>query len=361
VEEQRAEFVRLALQADVNFSELCRRFDISRKTGYKWLSRDRLSDQSRRPLSSPARTPSQDEAQVVLLRQAHPAWGGRKIAKVLARDTGIELTPSTVTRVLHRHGLISSEASQAATAWKRFEHPRPNSLWQMDFKGHIAVGSQRAHPLTVIDDHSRFNIALDVLAGETTMLVRAALQRAFERYGLPECINTDNGPPWGSGGGGITQLNVWTIRLGIRVSHSAPCHPQTNGKDERFHRTLKAELLSRYLFEDLAVLQLHCDRWRMVYNCKRPHEAIGMLTPAERYTVSPRPMPATLPPIEYAPGGIVRSVQAGGIVKFQGRRLRTSLALHGQPIALRPLEESDGVYDVFFCNQWVDQFDLRAS
>jgi hypothetical protein len=229
----------------------------------------------------------------------------------------------------------------------------------MDFKGHIPVGDKRCHPLTVLDDHSRFNVVLEALPGEEYPLVRAVLQRAFERYGLPECINTDNGPPWGSGGRGITQLNVWTIRLGIRVSHSTPFHPQTNGKDERFHRTLKADVLSGHHFEDLASVQKACDQWRTVYNCKRPHQAIDMQTPIERYAPSPRAMPTTLPPIEYGPQDIVRKVSTNGILKFQGRRLRTSTALEGHCVALRPVEDKDGAYDVYFYHQRVDRVDLN--
>jgi transposase InsO family protein len=296
---------------------------------------------------------------VVELRHKHPAWGGRKIAQVLRRDESIELAPSTVTEVLRRHGLIRPEASEAVMAWQRFEHARPNALWQMDFKGHIAVGSARCHPLTVLDDHSRFNIALRALGGETAEMVQAELQRVFERYGLPERINTDNGAPWGSSGGGITALNVWWIRLGIWVSHSRPLHPQTNGKEERFHRTLKAELLCRHHFEDLAHTQWYFDRWRSDYNCQRPHEALGMQTPTDRYTVSPRSMPRVLPSIEYGPDDEVRHVQACGIVKFKGRRLRTSYALHGQPVAFRADPQYDGVYDVFYCHQRIDKFDLN--
>ena len=357
--EQRAEFVALARLPDSNVSELCRRFGISRKTGYKWLARDEPQEQSRRPLTTPTRTTSEIEVKVVSVRTAHPAWGGRKIAHVLKRDDSIELAPSTVTSVLRRHGLITSEASAASKAWERFEHAQPNDLWQIDFKGHVAFAQGRLHPLTVIDDHSRYNVVLDALNGQTCGLVQPALRRAFERHGLPQRINSDNGPPWGSGGGGITQLGVWLVRLGISVSRSRPLHPQTNGKDERFHRTLLAELLRGQHFADLEAAQAAMNAWRAVYNTKRPHEALGMLTPIERYRVSHRAMPRSLPPIEYGANDIVRNVQACGIVKFKRRRLRTSYALHGYPVALRPVVDRDGVYDVFFCHQRVDRFDLN--
>lgn len=359
VEEQREEFCRLARHADANVSELCRRFGISRKTGYKWLGRADMRDQSRRPLSSPARTAAAIEAEVVALRKRHPAWGGRKISHVLWRDQSIDLAPSTVTEVLHRASLIGQAASEASTPWQRFEHPRPNSLWQMDFKGHFPVGSHRCHPLTVLDDHSRFNVALQAMAGEAGIGVRAALTKVFERYGLPERINTDNGPPWGSAGRGVTALAAWLIRLGISVSHSRPYHPQTNGKDERFHRTLVAEVLRSQVFHDLESVQRRLNAWRRVYNNIRPHEALDMQTPADRYAPSLRAMPASLPNIEYSPDDLVRRVQALGIVKFKGRRLRTSIALHGQPVALRADRDVDGAYDVFYCHQKIDRFDLN--
>lgn len=357
--DQREEFVCLARQEDANVSELCRRYGISRKTGYKWLSRPDAADVSRRPLSSPTRTASEVEGRVVALRAAHPAWGGRKISHVLARDESIELAPSTVTSVLHRHGLIDSAASAAAAPWQRFEHDRPNALWQMDFKGYVATDEGRLCPLTVIDDHSRFNVTLEALPGQTRLLVQPVLHRTFERYGLPDRINTDNGAPWGSGGQGITQLGIWLVRLGIKLSHSRPLHPQTNGKDERFHRTLLAEAMYGQPFHDLAAAQERFDQWRTVYNCKRPHEALGMQTPVDRYRASHRAMPENLPPIEYGLDDEVRNVQACGIVKFKGRRLRTSYALHGEPVALRPVSDQDGVYDVFFCHQRVDRFDLN--
>jgi len=360
---QRNEFVGLARQASSNVSELCRRFGISRKTGYKWLKRESSDDLPRRPLSSPTQTSAELEAEVVALRAAHPAWGGRKISHVLARDKSVELASSTVTSILHRHGLIRPEASAAATSWHRFEHERPNSLWQMDFKGWVLLsdGTGRCNPLTVIDDHSRFNVTLEALPGQTRLLVQPALQRTFERYGLPDRINTDNGPPWGSSSGqNITSLGVWLVRLGIKISHSRPLHPQTNGKDERFHRTLLAEAMTDPPFHDLASAQERFDRWRSVYNCHRPHEALGMQTPVERYSPSLRPMPESLPAIEYACDDEVRNVQACGIVKFKGRRLRRSYALHGQPVAMRPSPDGDGIYDVFYCHQKVDRFDLNS-
>ena len=357
--DQREEFVRLARLPDANVSELCRRFGISRKTGYKWLGRESLEDQPRRPRSSPRRTSDAVECKVLQLREEHPAWGGRKISRVLQRD-GLQGAPSTVTSVLHRHGRIGEQASQAATPWQRFEHEAPNALWQIDFKGHFATAAQRCHPLTVLDDHSRFSIVLQALGDEQRASVQPVLQRAFERFGMPERINADNGTPWGTQGrGGLTGLAVWMIRLGIRLSYSRPLHPQTNGKDERFHRTLNTEVLARHSFRDLTDAQHHLARWRHVYNFERPHEALQLQTPASRYRPSTTRMPKALPAIEYLPGDLVRQVQQGGWFSLKGKDFRVSKALAGQPVACRPLDEEDGEFAVFFCHQRIDEISLK--
>jgi transposase InsO family protein len=360
VKQQREEFVRLARQTDISMTELCRRYGISRKTGYKWLARDDLEDRSRRPHTSPSRTSAVIEERVLALRAQHPTWGGRTIAWVLERDEAVHVAPSTANWVLRRHGLIEPRASAAATAWQRFEHERPNLLWQIDFKGHFAMDAGRCHPLTVLDDHSRFNVVLKALGNEQYDSVKTALQQAFERYGLPERINADNGPPWGSPTpGALTALGAWLIRLGVRLSHSRPAHPQTNGKDERFHRTMQAELLSTRRFRDLADAQYHFSQWREVYNCKRPHRALQMQTPASRYAASPRSMPKTLAPIEYGDDDIVRKVFEGGRISFRDKTYRVGRALIGYPVALRPRSVSDGMYDVYFCHQKVATIDLH--
>jgi transposase InsO family protein len=301
------------------------------------------------------------EACVVERRQAHPAWGGRKIRRRL-QDLGQARVPaaSTITAILHRHGLVSPEASAQHQAFKRFEQAYPNALWQMDFKGHFAPRQGRCHPLTVLDDHSRFNIVLAACGDETTETVQALLTAAFRRYGLPERMTMDNGSPWGADAQHeLTPLTVWLIRLGVGVSHSRPYHPQTQGKDERFHRTLALEVLRGRQFEDLGHCQRHFDRFREVYNLDRPHEALGMLVPVKRYQPSPRPFPEALPAIDYAPGDHVRRVQAKGEFSFQGRTFRVRKALRGYPIALRPTDQ-EGCFGVWFCHKQVAAIDLRT-
>ena len=361
------EFVELALQEGANRRELCRRFGISPSTGYALLARHAsegraaLVPRSRRPHASPTRTGAQLEQAVLALRREHPAWGGRKIARRLRDQGHAEVpAPSTVTSILHRHGLITPEASYAAQPWKRFEHEAPNALWQIDFKGDFATASARCHPLTVLDDHSRYSLALQAFPSVSTHHVQPHLQHVFERYGLPARINADNGAPWGSPrlpGQALSELEVWLIRLGISVSHSAPYHPQTNGKIERFHRSLKAEVLNAHTYLDLPHAQRAFERFRVQYNHERPHDALGLYTPASRYRASPRSCPSSLPSIEYRAQDIVSTVSWNGLVRFHGHRLRVSNAL---PIAFRADPAHDGHFDVYFCHHRFMRVDLRA-
>ncbi|WP_176133860.1 IS481 family transposase [Paraburkholderia hospita] len=364
----REDFVRDAATQAVPFSELCRKYKITRQTGYKWLGRhksegaDGLADRSRRPHHSPTRSPEHIEALVLDLRCQH-GWGGRKIAQRL-RDLGqTEVpAPATITEILRRHGLIDEHASRQRQHWQRFEHEHPNSLWQMDFKGDFpTLESGRCAPLTVIDDHSRYNIVLSACSRTTTQVVQEALEQAFHCYGLPSRINTDNGAPWGSPSapGQLTEFAVWLIRLGIHVSYSQPYHPQTNGKDERFHRSLKAEVLQRHAFNTHEHVQQALDRWRQVYNTERPHEALGMATPITRYACSLSRMPDRLPEPEYESGDEVLLVNSSGVVRFRGEKLKLSIALKGLHVAARPSEDEDGVIEFWFAHQRVEKLDLK--
>ena len=367
----REEFVALASQDGANKRELCRRFGISPKTGYKWLARaaedlpaaQALADRSRRPRTSPARSPEAVEQAVLAMRREHPAWGGRKIARRLVDLNQAPLAPSTVTHILHRHGLITDAASRAATPWQRFEHDAPNSLWQIDFKGHFATQAGRCHGLTLLDDHSRFNLLLSALTCTDAASVQVRLIEVFRRYGLPLRINADNGSPWGSpsaGGRSLSELAIWLIRLGVRVSFSAPYHPQTNGKLERFHRSLDLEVIAGQNFKDHAVVQHRFDAWRQIYNCQRPHEALGMSVPTQFYRMSSLSYPERLPDIEYPQGDTVITVGWNGFIHFQGHKLRTSTALHRLPVGIRANPERDGLHDVYFCHQRFMQIDLHA-
>jgi transposase InsO family protein len=274
------------------------------------------------------------------------------------------VAPSTVTHILHRHGLISREASQAAAPWQRFEHDAPNGLWQIDFKGRFATLAGPCHALTLLDDHSRFNLLLCAQPRTDTAHVQPQLVEVFRRYGLPARINADNGSPWGSpsaGGRSLSELAIWLIRLGVRVSFSAPYHPQTNGKLERFHRTLDVEVIVGRNFPDLAATQRAFDAWRTIYNCQRPHDALQMQVPIQRYKASPIAYPQRLPDIEYPSTDTVIKVGWNGFIQFHGRKLRTSTALHQLPIGIRAAPELDGVHHVYFCHQRFMTIDLRDT
>lgn len=365
--ESKREFVQLAMSAGANRRELCRRYGVSPTTGYKLLRRYAakgeagLEERSRRPRRWPRRSSEEIEAAVLALRAEHQAWGGRKIARVLWRDRRLAVAPSTVMAILRRHGVELGQFGGGARPYIRFEHVRPNELWQMDYKGHVALRQGRLHPLTVLDDHSRYAMVLAACADERTKTVRGHLAQAFERYGLPWRMAMDNGSPWGDGPETpFTPLVVWLLERDIRVTHSKPYHPQTLGKEERFHRTLKAEVLSGPPFESLAEAQSAFDRWREIYNLKRPHQAIGMDTPADRYESSPRPYRPEPEPFDYAPDDSLRRVQQLGRVSFQGRIWKVPKAFYRKTVALRPTSV-DGCYQVIFRTTKIATIDLRTQ
>lgn len=358
----RKEFIALAQQEGSNMRELCRRYRISSRTAYKWLKRyeqegeQGLMDRSKRPKHTPKQTGAEMEAKVVEVRQ-QTGWGGRKIARVL-RDQGYTNVPhaNTITDILRRAGKLEEVECGKHQPVQRFEKSQPNELWQMDFKGHFAMLSGRCHPLTVLDDHSRFCLGLKACADETGRTVKEHLQGIFRQYGMPKAILCDNGGPWGSGypEPELSSLAVWLIRLGIHPQHGRPAHPQTQGKDERFHRTLKVELLQGRSFSDLADCQRHFDPWRDRYNLVRPHEALQLDPPVRHFQVSQRLFPETLPVIEYNSNEIIRKVQASGDVTYHDREYRVGKGLIGEYVVLRPTN-TDGVFDVYFYQYKVRQ------
>ena len=364
--ERKREFVWFATREEANIRKLCQRFEVSPTTGYKWLARYRaegwqgLLERSRRPHHSPDRTSAAIEAGVLEVRAgSNNAWGGRKIKKVLERAGAAAPAASTITEILRRHGKLDDAGREHPGPWQRFERAAPNELWQLDFKGHFATVAGRCHPLTALDDHSRYNLLIAACGDERKETVQRELEGAFRRYGLPFGMLMDNGPPWGDPGGDpYTRLAVWLMRLGIRVLHGGPYHPQTQGKEERFHRTLKAEVMAGRSFRDLTECQRAFDQWRVRYNHERPHEALDMATPAERYRPSPRSFPEVLPAVEYAPSDQVRKVDSDGFISFKNRPWRIGKAFCGQPVALRPTAV-DGVFSVHYCSHEIATLDLR--
>jgi len=381
---QRLDFVCLALGPQANIRELCRRFGISSRTGYKWIHRyqqdgiQALQEQSRRPKNSPRETPQQMQEQIRKLREKHPAWGARKLAARLNAMGQQDVPhPSTITQILRRADLIDPKQSDKHKAHQRFERSEPNALWQMDFKGHLPMGERqsleegqsvdgRCHPLTILDDHSRFSLCIAACANERYETVRDVLIPCFERYGMPYQILCDNGAPFGSpysdtGIRSYTRLEVWLMRQQITTIHGRPAHPQTQGKDERFHRTLKSAVLQGQVFTDLANAQLAFDAFREVYNHERPHQAIGLDVPVSRYRPSQRPYPEVLPEPQYDSGLHIRKVSKNGMIHFKDHRYPVGKALRGQYVALVPDPNNDGLYTVYFFQTIVGGFDLRLD
>lgn len=366
----RREFASLASMEGAKMSVLCDRFGISRKTGYKWLRRFRqqgeagLTDRSRRPHTFRSATEAEMEEAVLAVRDEHPAWGGRKIRRRL-QDLGRKEVPaaSTITAILHRHGRIEKEESLKRGAFVRFERSEPNELWQMDFKGEFRMINGRwCYPLTVLDDHSRYSLVLQACTNQRRPTVQEHLRAAFRRYGLPRAMLMDNGPPWGVPyqPGGPSVLAVWLMDLDIGVCHGRPHHPQTQGKEERFHRTLVLEVLQGRRFDNEHEVQQEFGPWQRVYNHERPHEALAMEVPASRYQVSPREYREGAEAFEYDVSFTVRKVQSNGRIVFGDRAYQIGKAFGGKRVGIRSTCE-DGEWAVYYRTFRIKTIDQRQG
>lgn len=331
VSELRTAFVHAVRTAGRSVTQAAKDFHISRKTAYKWLARfdqqQPLADASRRPKHSPTRTSDQLEAAVLAVRDRH-GWGPRKIAAYLANTDQPTLPARTVAAVLRRHNRITREPAPEV-AELRFERPEPNQLWQVDFKGYVEVARKKVYPLTVLDDHSRFLLALG--CGEDVTMARAwnVLWNVFEEYGLPEEILCDNA--FGSSGMGVSWFEARLMRLGVRATHGRAYHPQTQGKVERLHGTLEAEVFPRLDRADRAAFEAGLDRWRReVYNAVRPHESLGDLPPTSRWRPSARVRPKALPAVEYPSGSVLRRASSGGVIRWRGAKLLAGNGVVGE-------------------------------
>jgi transposase InsO family protein len=368
---QRIEFCLLAAKAESNMSDICNRFKITRRTGYKWLSRyfeeglSGLEDKSRRPLNFPNQTPLPIDRYVVGLRKNDPEWGSKKLHKIILnhKEQGIyqhSTVPckATITKILKRNGLVPSNRSKQSKGFERFEYDYPNELWQMDYKGYFRLlNKEICYPLTITDDHSRYNICLKACENQKEMTVKQSLILVFRKYGLPYKILTDNGSPWGTTGTDLADgvrfystLEKWLIKLNIKLIHGRPYHPQTQGKEERFHRTLKQELINYEQFRDHVQCQQRFDMWREKYNCIRPHEAINFKTPAELYSPSNKPYPEKTDPYQYNLSDIKRKVQDKGVISFKNKEIKVGKAFVSEYVALRE-SKKDNIYEIYFCNQ----------
>ena len=360
-------FVQCATQPGANISALCREFGVSRSQAYVLLARlakeglTGLTAKSRRPRHSPTQIGQLMGQRIVELRQCHPAWGARKLHAYLLAQ-GVQDLPSIsgVQAVLRRAELIDPQESHKHRAFQRFEHSNPHDLWQMDFKGYVLLqNSEQLHPLTILDDHSRYSIRIGACANEQRATVQAELTGAFEEHGMPLRMTMDNGSPWGDANGSFTRLLLWLMRLGVRVSYSRPYHPQTQGKDERFHRSLKAELLSRQVFSTYAQAKQAIETWRHIYNELRPHQALGMKPPISRYAPSPRVYTGHLAELLYPISDEVRKVCQQGFLSFKGQEYRLGKAFAGECVGIRPTQYQDGLQDVFYANFRVGQINLH--
>lgn len=342
--EQREAFVTEASRNQMSFAALCRRYGISRKTGYKWVARSAqgkmLCDQSRRPKHTSNKTPEPIEQLVVAVRQANPAWGGKTIKKVL-ENAGYTNIPSskTCSAILKRNGCIAPEESLKHTPYCRFQREKCNQLWQMDFKGDFLLGNgSRCYPLDIIDDHSRFCLLID--AKPAAKDVESSLIRVFEEYGLPDAILTDNGAQFAGFRGGYTKVERLLMDLDILPIHGRIMHPQTQGKIERFHRTMKQEAL-RVTPEDIETAQLLLQNWRWKYNQIRPHSALQMKTPADIYVPSDRPF-FKPKPYEYDSDARMVKVNNWGYLRFGPVEVYLSETMKNTYLQIRP-----NVHDCF--------------
>ncbi len=361
VHEQRVRFVVEAMQKSLPLSALCVAYEISRPTGYLWLRRYRelgvqgIAEQSRKPHSSPRRTDAGLEDRVVAMRMRYPDWGARKLRVLLARE-GVELPRNTIHRILLRHDLVR-EGERRAPATQRFERSQPNELWQMDFKGPKGW-PQSVGPLSVLDDHSRYLIALAANGTTHGELVREQLEEAFQRCGVPEGMLMDHGTPWWSqkSPSGQTHLSLWLMRQGIRLHWSGIRHPQTQGKVERFHGSLQRALERRGTPQQKTQAWLDAYRWE--HNHVRPHEALGMQTPATLWRPSSRRYDPHPPRWEYPAGAWVLKLDCHGLLDIQGRKWKVSKALSGERVQVVRVEQR---MLVFYCTTLIRELDSGSQ
>ena len=340
VEDQRREFAQAAMCCN-NFSALCREFGITRRTGRKWVDRYRscqaLTDRSRRPHTSPTRTPEEVELLILSVRADNPGWGARTISDVLLQE-GHKNIPcaKTVNNILNRYGCISPEESQKRQPFTRFEKDLCNQMWQADFKGEFRMEDGRyCYPLDIMDDHSRFAIRV-VPHLSTANVVIPVFTEAFREFGLPDSILSDNGAQFAGFRKGYTQFERWLMDLDILPIHGRIKHPQTQGKIERFHRTMKQELLNHTTIANIEDAQSKLGVWRDKYNNIRPHEALGMKRPGEVYEPSQRQYIDTTQEYEYGGEYHVIKVNSWGYVRFDKWQVYLSETMIDQHIEFRP-------------------------
>lgn len=360
VEDQRREFAQAAQRCN-NFSALCREYGITRRTGQKWKERYRtaqpLTDQSRRPHTTPTRTPPEVEQRILTIRTENPGWGAKTIHRVLERQGYTDLPcVKTVNNILHRYGCISAEESRKHQPFIRFEKNRCNEMWQTDFKGEFRMTDTKyCYPLTILDDYSRFSLEIAPRLS-TANVVIPAFWEVFRKYGMPDSILSDNGAQFAGFRKGFTQFEKWLMELDILPIHGRIKHPQTQGKIERFHRTMKQELLNHIEIADLADAQNKLAAWREKYNNFRPHEALGMQTPGEVYQPSKRRFIEKPKNFEYGGEYHVIKVNSWGYVRFANWQVYLSETMIDQYIEFRPSPDGE-TFSACYRNFKIAEFD----
>ncbi len=347
--DERLRFIADWLSGDVSKAELCEAYGISRRVGYKWLSRYQaegpagLADRSHAPRSHGRATAPELVEKIIDLRRARPTWGPRKILGKLERLHPHLAWPShsTAHEILKREGLVSARRVHRRPPLRPGElimPERPNHVWAVDHKGWITLrNGQRCEPLTLADTYSRFLLALSCCESTREAQARPAMERAFQEYGLPEVIRSDNGQPFASASTtGLSALSAWWITLGIHPERIKPGRPQENGRLERFHLTLLEAMRPTAANRPAQVRRF--EAFRQDYNHQRPHQALGQAVPASFYQPSPRTMPARLPEPDYPSDHITRKVRSSGEIKLGGEMILVSSALAGRAVALEQLE-----------------------
>jgi transposase InsO family protein len=368
--DERLQFVRDALRDRFTMSELCARYGVSRRIGYKWLARydaegrRGLVNRSRAPQHCPHKIAPAIAELLVAEREAHPHWGARKLLKVLttrhARLSGWPAA-STAADLLARRGLVQRRRRRRPHVHPGVIRPTtaaPNDLWTADFKGQFRTGNgEYCYPLTIADQHTRFLLTCYGLLSTQTVTARPVFERAFRDYGLPIAIRTDNGVPFATQAiHGLSYLNVWWMRLGILHQRIRPGCPQENGAHERMHRTLKRQAI-KPVRATCAAQQRNFDAFRREYNTERPHERLNQETPGSHYHESPRPYPERLPPLEYPGHFLVKKITTGGTFRFRSRLLYIANAMVDQHIGLE--ETDDGIWSIYFNTILLATFDER--
>ena len=349
--ESRRLFIERIKTEETPFGEACQEFGVSRKTGYKWWKRYRqegregLADQSRRPHHIRYEISSEMEEKLVKLRQSHPTWGARKLCWIL-EEQGCPAPPErTAHRVLVRHGLVKTDQPSRKANTQRFERSLPNELWQMDHKAAIHLSRWgRIVPFVVMDDHSRYLLGLWAQSDKGTEATWSSLWKVFLEFGLPQQILSDNDTVF-HGEVGPSRIEARLMRLGIRIYHGAPYHPQSQGKVERVNRTLEVDVLRERKFYQPAEVQGAFDNFRECYNYERPHEALGLDLPGRHYRPSTRSCPSELPPMEYSSGKTLRKVGSTGYICWKGWALYVGGGLEREWVEVR---EQNQVVDIYY-------------